>query len=96
MKLWKMHGRAHDEPDRPEVTVATERRTELAGQVDLDGEPMVIDEELMHGIAHREAYEVPRGKLASFCPACPQPGVNICDHWEDDDEQYATSGLTSD
>jgi len=45
MKLWKMHRRAHDEPKGPEGMVAAAKRTDLAGQVDLDGEPMVFDEE---------------------------------------------------
>ena len=89
MKLWKMHGRAHDEPEGPEGMVAAARRTDLAGQVDLDGEPMVFDEEFTRAFTQQEPDAVPRGKLASFCPACPQPGVNLCDNWEDDDQQYA-------
>jgi len=89
MKLWKIHGRAHDEPEGPEGMVAAARRTDLAGQVDLDGEPMVFDEEFTRAFTQQEPDAVPRGKLASFCPACPQPGVNLCDNWEDDDQQYA-------
>ncbi len=97
MKLWEMYRRAHDEPEGPAVMVAADRRkTEQAGQVDLDGESMVFDEGFTRGFTQQQAYEVPRGKLASFCPACPQLGVNLCDHWEDDDQQYATLESTSD
>jgi len=28
------------------------------------------------------------GDLALFCAACPQPGINLPDDWEDDPEQW--------
>jgi hypothetical protein len=28
--------------------------------------------------------DVPAGQLSIFCPACPQPGINIPDNWKDD------------
>ncbi|EAU89764.2 hypothetical protein CC1G_12722 [Coprinopsis cinerea okayama7 len=28
------------------------------------------------------------GELALFCAACPQPGINLADNWEDDDEKW--------
>jgi hypothetical protein len=32
----------------------------------------------------KPANEVLPGQLAVFCPACPQPGINIPDNWKDD------------
>ena len=32
--------------------------------------------------------ELNAGSLALFCPACPQPGVNLPANWKDDTEQY--------
>lgn len=37
----------------------------------------------MHGFGHDESRPT-RGDLATFCPTCPQPGVNLPDDWEDD------------
>ena len=31
------------------------------------------------------------GGLALFCPACPQPGVNLPENWRDDPQQYVSS-----
>ena len=31
------------------------------------------------------------GGLALFCPACPQPGINLPMNWKDDPEQYVPS-----
>ena len=28
------------------------------------------------------------GELAIYCPACPQPGINLPDNWKDDPAQY--------
>ncbi|KII83090.1 hypothetical protein PLICRDRAFT_119855, partial [Plicaturopsis crispa FD-325 SS-3] len=28
------------------------------------------------------------GDLAIFCPACPQPGINLPDNWKEDPDQY--------
>ena len=35
------------------------------------------------------------GGLALFCPACPQPGVNLPVNWKDDPEQYVLLLFTS-
>lgn len=35
-----------------------------------------------------ESQEIPEGGLALFCPACPQPGVNLPENWHDDPEQW--------
>jgi hypothetical protein len=32
--------------------------------------------------------ETQLGRLAWFCPACPQPGLNLPETWMDDPEQY--------
>ena len=69
LQLWKMHGRAHDEPMGPTATVGTLSTSD--------------------GIEHWEDIDdVPRGKLSSFCPACPQPGINLPPGWKDDPDRY--------
>ena len=41
------------------------------------------------GVAHRpEETDIKPGELANFCPACPQPGVNLPDDWMDDSQKY--------
>jgi hypothetical protein len=30
------------------------------------------------------------GSLANFCPACPQPGINLPENWLDDQQRYLT------
>jgi hypothetical protein len=35
------------------------------------------------------ARDVSPGQLAVFCPACPQPGINIPDNWKEDQARYA-------
>ena len=35
--------------------------------------------------------EVKEGELGIFCPACPQPGINIPDNWKDDPARYVLS-----
>lgn len=39
------------------------------------------------GFAYRNEDPGP-GELAAFCAACPQPGVNLKDGWEQDAEMY--------
>jgi hypothetical protein len=76
LKLWKMHGRAHDEPEGPVCAVPAAPATPDGAGVDIE-----------HPVT--EAMDnVPRGKLASFCPACPQPGINLPPDWEEDPERY--------
>ncbi|KAF8899535.1 hypothetical protein CPB84DRAFT_1847743 [Gymnopilus junonius] len=60
IKLYKMHGRAHNEPN-----AVTDQESIL--------KPHVGAEELQH-----------LGKLALFCAACPQPGINLPDNWKED------------
>ena len=31
------------------------------------------------------------GELANFCPACPQPGINLPSNWKDDPNRYRNS-----
>ncbi|PCH41848.1 hypothetical protein WOLCODRAFT_73088, partial [Wolfiporia cocos MD-104 SS10] len=40
-----------------------------------------------HGFGHDLGRKVGSGDLAIFCAACPQPGVNIQDEWEQDTDQ---------
>jgi len=37
-----------------------------------------------HGHNQKGAMNVGRGELANYCPACPQPGVNLPDDWKND------------
>ena len=37
-----------------------------------------------YGNTDRPASEVTAGTLTVFCPACPQPGINIPENWKDD------------
>jgi hypothetical protein len=41
------------------------------------------------GFGHEESGEPGKGGLALFCPACPQPGVNLPKDWKDSAEPYA-------
>ena len=34
------------------------------------------------------AEEPQAGELALFCPACPQPGINLPDNWKEDARQW--------
>ena len=42
------------------------------------------------GFGHKEqeTTEANPGELANFCPACPQPGINVAEGWLDDPERY--------
>jgi hypothetical protein len=31
---------------------------------------------------HKEGDTIPDGSMAVFCPACPQPGINLPDDWK--------------
>jgi hypothetical protein len=30
-----------------------------------------------------EQEQIPDGSMAIFCPACPQPGINLPDNWKE-------------
>ncbi|KAH9484688.1 hypothetical protein JR316_0001587 [Psilocybe cubensis] len=36
----------------------------------------------------KKVSEVENGELANYCPACPQPGVNLPNNWEDDPNRF--------
>jgi hypothetical protein len=40
------------------------------------------------GFGHGESDDSGLGSLALFCPACPQPGVNLPEDWMDSAEPY--------
>jgi len=40
------------------------------------------------GYGHTAEGIVEPGALAIFCPACPQPGVNLPDDWEKDKRRW--------
>ena len=37
-----------------------------------------------YGSTTKNVSDVSAGQLTIFCPACPQPGINIPDNWIDD------------
>ncbi|KAI0336925.1 hypothetical protein BDW22DRAFT_1340836, partial [Trametopsis cervina] len=40
------------------------------------------------GVAH-DGYDIEkRGQMALFCPACPQPGINLAEDWRSDPERW--------
>jgi hypothetical protein len=39
------------------------------------------------GFGHDQNKKLENGNLAHFCPACPQPGVNLPDSWKNQSEQ---------
>jgi len=48
------------------------------------------------GLGHETKAELQPGSLAIFCPACPQPGINLPDEWDQDPKRYIASTSTSD
>lgn len=42
------------------------------------------------GAAHKPdlVSEAKAGELANFCPACPQPGINLPENWPNDPQRY--------
>ena len=40
------------------------------------------------GCGHMAGSEVTPGALAVFCPACPQPGINLPKDWEKDEQRW--------
>jgi hypothetical protein len=40
------------------------------------------------GLGHEEKAELQPGGLAIFCPACPQPGINLSKEWDQDPKRY--------
>ncbi|KAF8962368.1 hypothetical protein BDZ97DRAFT_1759410 [Flammula alnicola] len=90
MKKWKMHGRAHDEPEGiPQMPLPSGPLTTGTNDGAPPTEPMAWGErsDLNDSGNPMAADNVPRGKLASFCPACPQPGVNLPANWQDDPQR---------
>ena len=45
------------------------------------------------GYGHNTEAVVEPGALAIFCPACPQPGVNLPDNWREDERRLALISL---
>jgi len=40
------------------------------------------------GFGHEDTAELQPGSLAIFCPACPQPGINLSKGWDQDLKKY--------
>ena len=41
------------------------------------------------GFGHDVHCQMRPGDLAIFCPACPQPSINLPDNWQDDPDRLA-------
>ena len=40
------------------------------------------------GLGHEKKAKLQPGDLAIFCPACPQPGINLPKGWDQDPKRY--------
>jgi hypothetical protein len=45
----------------------------------------------LFGFAHDKDKTPGPGDLAHFCVACPQPGINLPENWQDQESQSASS-----
>ena len=45
---------------------------------------------MQNGFGHDDGKSPGNGDLALFCPACPQPGINLPETWTDDTNQSVT------
>ena len=43
------------------------------------------------GLGHQDEKDIPDGAMGVFCPACPQPGINLPDDWSIRYEPYVTT-----
>jgi hypothetical protein len=43
------------------------------------------------GLGHDQDISLENGSLALFCPACPQPGINLPTNWQDDTLKYVST-----
>jgi hypothetical protein len=49
---------------------------------------------MQFGFGHDTNVKPENGQLALFCPACPQPGINLPDNWNERPEQYVLIRIT--
>jgi hypothetical protein len=42
------------------------------------------------GLGHQPEEKILDGSMAIFCPACPQPGINLPDDWNTRYQPYIT------
>jgi len=45
------------------------------------------------GYGHDTEKSITPGSLAIFCPACPQPGVNLPDDWKNDEREWVIAPI---
>ena len=50
--------------------------------------------QIKSGIGHDMREEVQPGELAIFCPACPQPGINLSKEWDKDPKRYICTPIS--
>jgi hypothetical protein len=46
-----------------------------------------------YGHTHKDTKDPEPGSLANFCPACPQPNVNLANNWKDDENKCVPVNL---
>ena len=45
---------------------------------------------MLSGLGHQHETPPSSGSMAIFCPACPQPGVNLPEDWRERYSAYAS------
>lgn len=46
-----------------------------------------------YGDGHSKAADITPGELTIFCPACPQPNINIPENWKEDSARYVLKNI---
>ena len=73
LKLWKMHGHGYEMTETPEAPLDNQRES-----------PEGTDPAPNANVKTQTA----KPPLALFCPACPQPLVNLPDNWDNDQQWW--------
>lgn len=63
------------------------KRIKWAGYGHSSQSPTVPSQENLTEPSKRDPMEPSQGELAVFCPACPQPGINLPRNWKEDEER---------
>ena len=85
LKLWKIFGRAYESPRAPDDTATAAPEFDHANTQQAPG--------ANKGEGASNTALPQKGRLASFCPACPQPGLNLPENWKDDPQKYIFQGI---
>jgi hypothetical protein len=66
------------------------KRIKWAGYGHSSRPPMVPSDNNLMELSQQDPMAPSPGELAVFCPACPQPGINLPINWKEDGERYGT------